>query len=459
LTSCFAGRICTKKEESHSSRIGTTFDRSFFWSFEMEFTNTISSVEQKDVKKDLPIKNVNLLQKNELKEPPTSPTTTASTTITPLPKLQHSIDPCNRRRVSERKSMLLQTKPGLGCKYYADIKFHDVRKTLTNLGYTLCRSPKTNLNQLSILWRNYRNIPFRDIELLVVSNRRETDEIEEKKLSPSSSTTPMFMTPILNHLEHSYLLTRKAELFFRMKKLIETSNAPSSQWLSKRIPLTYVLHATREDPNQMFYEPNRTDLSNVENLYLVEVAKCISSRGSTRKSADGGDGIDDDIIHKAKNVVNGVSEPSILRSLCLHRTMHEILPQQDTNQSSSSTYTPATSDGNDNIWIIKPSTLSRGRGIKMVGTLHDLLNEIECICNEKPNIKSMKLDINIIIQKYLDTPLLLPMMTKESNGPTKGKEKEIKKCKFDIRCWVAVTYTNQLSIHVFKQPYLRLCGK
>ena len=95
----------------------------------------------------------------------------------------------------------------------------------------------------------------------------------------------------------------------------------------------------------------------------------------------------------------------------------------------------------------------------MVGTLHDLLNEIECICNEKPNIKSMKLDINIIIQKYLDTPLLLPMMTKESNGPTKGKEKEIKQCKFDIRCWVAVTYTNQLSIHVFKQPYLRLCGK
>ena len=83
-------------------------------------------------------------------------------------------------------------------------------------------------------------------------------------------------------------------------------------------------------------------------------------------------------------------------------------------------------NGFRNIWILKPSNLSRGRGVTCV----DSLEPIE----ESLNATN---DTGVIVQKYIENPLI------------------INKRKFDIRQWVLVTSLNPLTIWMWKEPYLR----
>ena len=63
-----------------------------------------------------------------------------------------------------------------------------------------------------------------------------------------------------------------------------------------------------------------------------------------------------------------------------------------------------------NLWIIKPGSLSRGRGIEIHSDLNELIQRI------KISLKSIW-----VVQKYIERPLIIM-----------GK-------KFDIRVWVLVT--------------------
>ena len=83
-------------------------------------------------------------------------------------------------------------------------------------------------------------------------------------------------------------------------------------------------------------------------------------------------------------------------------------------------------NGFRNIWILKPSNLSRGRGVTCV----DSLEPIE----ESLNATN---DTGVIVQKYIENPLI------------------INKRKFDIRQWVLVTSLSPLTIWMWKEPYLR----
>lgn len=85
-------------------------------------------------------------------------------------------------------------------------------------------------------------------------------------------------------------------------------------------------------------------------------------------------------------------------------------------------------NGDNNIWIMKPSGLSRGRGISCVSTLAEVINSL---------ISSS----SCIIQKYIENPLLI-----------KGR-------KFDIRQWVLVTDLEPLTIWLFDTPYLRFSAE
>ena len=391
--------------------------------------------------------------------------------------------------------------------YYADIKFHDVRKCLSTHGYRLVRgNPKQHLHTLSVLWRNYRNIPFREIEQL-----KEQLRLEQSPTS-SSPPPPSFELPILNHLEHSYLLTRKAELATRMAALVHSTD---DTWLSKRVPTTHVIHASRNNAQSSVpqeYIPDATDLAEMERMFLHAAAQCLCSRAASAATTGAVTPTTSASTSTAivlANKVTGGKASSLtwasFRALCLRSSIEELLPMSPAN---------APSDGNDNVWILKPSTLSRGRGITMVSTLEELLVHVQVLCGgrseggggggagsagssvgqnsttpgKKPEKKPGKPTMTLVVQQYLDQPLLLPMSTKNhhlraTEAEEEAEEKETKKteateptettetkqqtpetprCKFDIRCWVTVSKCRDTSgawsIQVFKHPYLRLCG-
>ena len=89
----------------------------------------------------------------------------------------------------------------------------------------------------------------------------------------------------------------------------------------------------------------------------------------------------------------------------------------------------------NNIWVLKPANLNRGRGVHVFQTYKELNNLImDCIMHE-PERKS----VSFIIQKYIEAPLL------------------IHERKFDIRMWMMVT--QDMNCYLFKEGYLRTSSK
>jgi tubulin monoglycylase TTLL3/8 len=87
-------------------------------------------------------------------------------------------------------------------------------------------------------------------------------------------------------------------------------------------------------------------------------------------------------------------------------------------------------DGMMNIWILKPTASSRGRGIHMCRTLQYVLK-----------VTKQNTHIRYIIQKYIERPLL------------------IYNTKFDIRQWFLISNCCPLTIWMYKECYLRFSSQ
>jgi tubulin monoglycylase TTLL3/8 len=64
-------------------------------------------------------------------------------------------------------------------------------------------------------------------------------------------------------------------------------------------------------------------------------------------------------------------------------------------QRSKENFPQTDMNGDRNIWIIKPSGLSRGRGIKCADNLEEILSQMKSGANQ------------FIIQKYIENPLII----------------------------------------------------
>ena len=82
------------------------------------------------------------------------------------------------------------------------------------------------------------------------------------------------------------------------------------------------------------------------------------------------------------------------------------------------------------MWIIKPGSRSRGRGIKVFKNW----DEIKDYAKNNEGGKQ-------VAQKYIENPLIID-----------GK-------KFDIRQWVLVTDWNPLTVWVYDECYIRLAAQ
>ena len=85
-------------------------------------------------------------------------------------------------------------------------------------------------------------------------------------------------------------------------------------------------------------------------------------------------------------------------------------------------------NGTENLWLLKPGSSSRGRGIKIYRTFERFLNRISTL---KGNTRLW------VAQKCIENPLI------------------VENRKFDIRQWVLVTDWNPLTIWCYRESYIR----
>ena len=93
--------------------------------------------------------------------------------------------------------------------------------------------------------------------------------------------------------------------------------------------------------------------------------------------------------------------------------------------------------------MLKRTNLNRGREMKLLSNIDDIITEINSMFDNNNNNNKKHKPNNLIIQKYLESPLLY-------NGR-----------KFDIRIWVLFTYLgkyNNYNVYVFKEGHLKACS-
>ncbi|XP_039279406.1 uncharacterized protein LOC111049631 isoform X2 [Nilaparvata lugens] len=157
-----------------------------------------------------------------------------------------------------------------------------------------------------------------------------------------------------------------------------------------------------EDPTSRAVSPSTDDLLKLYDYYLSNYSRIVEQKDSFTIST----------AQEMKDLYNACR--LILQSL------PKFIPQVD-------------SDGYRNLWLVKDSDSSCGKGVWVLRKLSDVLGRGKTSVKGKTS--------RYIVQKYIERPLL------------------IYNTKFDIRQWFLVTRINPLQIWMYRKSYLRFSSQ
>lgn len=202
------------------------------------------------------------------------------------------------------------------------------------------------------------------------------------------------------------------------KKMLINTQKPGANDTNKFSPNLQSYSGLRKKISQMNKEENKNNninqINNNNNNNAIIKKKIIKTNSQIRASSINQINNQNNKIKFSRIVTDGASFQQYMPQInSILRCLEEKLPQYKLN-------------GFRNIWILKPSNLSRGRGVTCVNSLEPI---------EESLLGTN--DSGVIIQKYIENPLI------------------IYKRKFDIRQWVLVTSLNPLVIWMWKEPYIR----
>ena len=224
-------------------------------------------------------------------------------------------------------------------------------------------------------------------------------------------------TQFVNHFEFHRELTNKASTFINLFRYCEFNDID----LFSFYPLTIILTSNldylqnqiegfkrcyEQVPN-LLYDINTNDISNAYNSFNIY-----------------------NILTGENNINNIIQDKYYINYFFVN--LSKKIGTRQKIQIPKSYYI------GKNLWILKRTNLNRGRQMKLLSNIDDIITEINSMFDnnkKKPN--------NLIIQKYLESPLLY-------NGR-----------KFDIRIWVLFTFNgkeNNLNVYVFKEGHLKACS-
>jgi len=174
--------------------------------------------------------------------------------------------------------------------------------------------------------------------------------------------------------------------------------------------------------NQMNLEEKKNNFNiNINNNNLISNSNTIIRKKLDLQNNNNALSQKNNIIIKN---INAVKRSTIVRNGALFK---DFLPKVNSLLNTLKQFLPQYKlNGFRNIWILKPSNLSRGRGVTCVNSLEPIEQSLNATN-----------DTGVVVQKYIENPLI------------------INKRKFDIRQWVLVTSLNPLTIWMWKEPYLR----
>ena len=246
---------------------------------------------------------------------------------------------------------------------------------------------------------------------------------EEKVINNNNNLKGKRLPPIQlskNKQGLTDFLMKNNNLFNLSKRIISLTNN------NNNININSINNSKNHIINVNKKQPKKEESKNEESKNEISKTEEKTENSKNEKNKLKNDELKTDILKKnpeeekftEEESKNQISNPSkyLPQINILLKKLSENLPQYKMN-------------GYHNIWIMKPSNLSRGREIHCINNLSKITKNL----NETNN--------NIVLQKYIENPLI------------------IHKKKFDIRQWVLITSIHPLTIWKWEEPYLRFSAE